>query len=133
MKRLILVFLFLLSLAVLIIFSISNMESVTLNIWPNQPLPLLGYEEVKYQSESSSEISITEPRGIPVFLLVFMSVGLGFVLACFFSIFLHLKDKKEIGKLKKIIRKNEKEIDSLRMIPIKEGTHDEENLDQNRQ
>ena len=132
MKRLILVFLFLFSLAVLILFSISNLDTVSLNIWPNQPFPLLGYKEVISYDESSNEISGTEPRGIPVFLLIFISVGFGFILACFFSIFLHLKDRKKIGKLKRIIRMNEKEIDSLRMIPIKEGTNEEENPDKDR-
>jgi len=126
MKRLILVFLFLLSLAVLVVFSISNMESVKLNISPNVPLPLFGYQEVISADGLSTDT--LEPQGIPVFLLIFLSVGSGFVIASIFSVIKHFKDKKEISRLKKIIKKNEEEINSLRLIPIKEGAdYDEQN------
>jgi uncharacterized integral membrane protein len=125
MKRLFFVFLFLLCLALLILFSISNMETVKLNIFPNQPFPLLGYKQEIRHDETSNEISVTVPREIPVFLLIFLSVGFGFILASIFSIVIHLKDKKQINKLKKQINKNEEEINLLRMIPIKEEKFDE--------
>jgi uncharacterized integral membrane protein len=129
MKRLFWVFLFLASLAILILFSISNMETVKLNLYPNQPLPLFGYKEV-VQADGTPTDNL-EPRGIPVFLLIFLSVGLGFIIASIFSIIKHIKDKKEIRKLEKTIKKNEDEINSLRLIPIKEGADHEEHQNNN--
>jgi hypothetical protein len=129
MKRIFWVFLFLVSLAILVAFSLSNMETVKLNLYPNQPLPLFGYKAVINTDGTPSDS--LEPRGIPVFLLIFLSIGLGFIIASIFSIINHFKDKKEIRKLEKIIKKNEDEINSLRLIPIKEGADHEKHEDNN--
>jgi len=125
MKRLFLVFLFLVSLAFLVSFSLSNLQTVSLNLWPNQPLPLLGYKATVRIDENSNEIQVTEARKIPVFLLIFLSLGLGFILSSVFSVIRHLKERKEISKLRRIIKKKEDEINSLRILPIKEETHEE--------
>ena len=101
------------------------MQKVTLYIWSGQPVPLLGYEVIETGDEDSPE-GKTIPRQIPVFLLIFLSVGFGFLTASMFSVFIHLKDKREVGKLRKTIKKYEKEIDSLRIIPVKEGSDEDE-------
>jgi hypothetical protein len=120
MKRLLGFITFLIVLGVLILFSIANLKTIPLFIWPGQPLPLLGYIEIKADQEGVVQNSQTLPREVPVFLLVFISCGIGIIITTFISTFIHLKDRRDIKKLKKVISTCEREINSLRLIPIKE-------------
>jgi len=63
---------------------------------------------------------------MPLFLLIFFSVLLGILIAGFAGFFAGFKLKYEIRKYKKTLLELEKELNSLRNLPITESKSQEE-------
>ncbi|MFQ5900803.1 MAG: lipopolysaccharide assembly LapA domain-containing protein [Thermodesulfobacteriota bacterium] len=59
---------------------------------------------------------------LPLFIVVFISVFLGIIIAGLIGGIEGVRFRMEIGRLKKQIKEQEKEINSLRNLPLSEST-----------
>ncbi|MBN1553012.1 LapA family protein [bacterium] len=92
------------------------------------PIYLLGHPNSNIEQPADplaiEPPEIKEPLQFQAFALVYLCFGLGFLTAWILNAGFRRSLKKEIKKLQKVIRGQEKELDKLRNLPIS-GTADE--------
>lgn len=101
------------------VFATSNMQRIHLNFLSSS---LIGYQSIEKENAAVRETNQTEPektpRQIPVFLLVYMSFAIGFIVSWFLSIGMNKGHKKKIKLLTSETKKQTKELESLRNLPV---------------
>ena len=112
----------LLILLLLVIFASFNSQGVIIYYWKDLPLPILGYEKGAPGQEGLTEAGPKDPRGIPVFLLVFVSLILGYLLSWFIGIGDQYKTARAGRKARKQAARLEMEVENLRKKPVSDLT-----------
>jgi len=97
----------------LMIFSVSNSHSVYLYFWSSHPLPLLGSAYPDGTPDPPPPEAVAEPRPIPVYLLVFLCAGGGFVFSWFVGAGEGWRSRRKVKVHQKEIRRLNQEISEL--------------------
>ena len=79
---------------------------------------LKGQSLIGYIQQGTDAINITHiPKELPIFLIVFIFFGLGFIVAWFMNISINRKHKKSVKKLRRQIKEQDMELQKLRKLP----------------
>ncbi|MBN1879950.1 LapA family protein [bacterium] len=99
------------------LFATANLEKVQINfLLENQPL--LGYSRILATPSESNDVVDKAPRKVPLFLVIFASFGLGFIVSWTMSSSIVRSHKQIAKKLKKQSNDLIKERDELRNLPV---------------
>lgn len=110
-------------------FATANLQKIQVNfLFDNQPL--LGYHEAEQPNNNGSTETIRTPREVPLFLLLFVTFGLGFLVSWILSAGLVRKHKKNAKTLTKQCNAVTQELDELRNLPVQppDGTPSDKTL-----
>jgi uncharacterized integral membrane protein len=97
----------------LMVFAVSNDHAVYINFGKGHPLPLLGSEYPPGTPDPPPPDAEKVPRPIPVYLLVFLCFGAGFVVSWAMGTAERLQMKRVLKQKVQEIRELNKEIDEL--------------------
>lgn len=87
---------------------------------------LLFFIAIIFAVKNDTDISVTfygfDDMQLPLFILVFVSVFIGILIAGVLWTFEGIKTKMEIGRLKKRIKGYEEELNTLRNLPLSDSS-----------
>jgi hypothetical protein len=116
---------FFISFAILVVFTMfatANLQQVHLNSLLKDK-SLIGYTS---PGEGGGE---SKPRELPVFLVVYFSFGLGFLVASIMSYSVASIHKRRLKDITKRFKRQEEELNKLRNLPVSDpGQLTDENL-----
>jgi hypothetical protein len=109
-------------------FATANLQKIQVNfLFDNQPL--LGYQTVSTTDSSGKTIEQEVPRKVPLFILIFGTFGLGFLVSGMLTTGLLRNQKKKNKKLKKENEALTRELNELRNLPVQGGPKSEKDTD----
>ncbi|MBN1297648.1 LapA family protein [bacterium] len=98
-------------------FATANMDKVQVNLLFDDQ-PLLGYKSVDQVNDDGTIQTVRAARRIPVFILIFGSFGLGFLISWSLSTSLMRGYKKAARSIKKQNDRMLDELNELRNLPV---------------
>ncbi|HPQ41809.1 MAG TPA: LapA family protein [bacterium] len=105
-------------------FATANLEKVQVNFLFNDQ-PLLGYASVEETHPDGSTTIQEVPRKIPLFILIYTTFGLGFLISWILSAGIVRKSRKQAKRLTKQNETIQRELNELRNLPVNDQSSSE--------